>query len=345
MDKKCALSERYSDFISIAETTSEILTLWTNVLNRYQQMYDVLNKEILPLLDHLHSCHWHPLLKMHEANQYPNDTGYSAGCSNISCLDRLVQEITTETDVDDNGSIYGKEFILNPTDESCPRILKNVQTQYELSFEKYSSNMMNFINYFKHFKIMQRCSPKTPVQKLILHMVLKENPDNPKSQFYGDFNKDATDDSTRLCITEVYGKTFIIDPNDKNKPTELVNFEKTVNIPTDINIISWEEYLQKCQPSYIEKNIDDNTSSKSQICDYVCTRLVGEWLTGTDIDKNGIIYGRDFMFHDNEPNKCRCLRELEIDLDWNPPSTIKIIFWNQFLDTFENRNPDDREEI
>lgn len=336
----CKINEIEVQLIEIIEYSANILSSWKKTIINYNQLNKLLS-EITKLLDHIHQCHLHQY--MHKSKEFPIEHGTYGGCSMISCLERLIQEMSTEFDNDDNGEIYGRDFILDPNDPNCPLSLKHVQTQFEIRFGRFNDKFKTFFQYFNHFKIKQRCTPVNAIQPLIIQLLLKENPNNPNSQYYDKTDTNLADKSkNNFCINDVYGQTFIINPVDKNKPKQLIEFEKTVSINPDAKKISWAEYLDKCKPVSDPITVDENSVSQ---CDYVCTRLVGEWLNSTDIDKNGLIYGTDFMFSNTDPYKCRCLREIESDLDWNPPQSIKVISWAEFCHTFKNNNPDDREEI
>lgn len=118
-----------------------------------------------------------------------------------------------------------------------------------------------------------------------------------------------------------------------------------MSLPKNIKLISYQEYVQKYVPKKPEdpEPVDEKPIKKlDDICNYISTRLVGEWLNTTDIDGNGLIYGVDFILADDQFFKSRCLKELEMDLDWNPPKDIPILTWEQFCLTFPDRNPDDR---
>lgn len=337
---ECKLDEYQNEFIELLENFSNIINYWNNAANSYQIAIDKL-QEIYNYLIHYHKSHLHYL--MHSPDILNTKYGISNTSLDVNPLDRLVREISTEYDTNDDNLIFGRDFIFSGDDPNLPLNIRNTSIQQEVRYGMYPDNFKTFKEYLNSFNLRQRCTPSTnnsPIKKLVLQAVLGENPDNPKSQF---FEKDKGD-TPKLCYKEVYGKTFIIDPNDPDKPNELIEIEKNIEIPKNIKLWKYSDYLKKCSASTSNKdnkNIADN-KKEQELCDYVCTRLVGEWLRSTDIDHNGLIYGIDFMLSDYEPKKCRCLKELEIDLEWNPPKDIRIIYWEDFCNTFPDKNPDDR---
>jgi hypothetical protein len=58
------------------------------------------------------------------------------------------------------------------------------------------------------------------------------------------------------------------------------------------------------------------------------TVLITEYIGNQDLDKNGFIYGKDFIIKNNE-NKPKILETLELAPDWiNPEIEIE---WNELL--------------
>lgn len=314
------------------------------------------------IIDHIHKSHLHPI--SHLVDKLNISAGTISGCFKYSIVDRLLQELESLCDVDNNKKIHGKDFKFNYYDSNLPKSISYVQKQHEVRFDRLHVKYIPFLAWFAQFGVKQRCTPINPVKKLVFQLLLGENPDNPSSSMfnhtyssinsddYDSFPDDLVPDNVPLshlkpCAKDVYGTTFIIDPDDPNKPKELIELEKDFNIPSTIKKIKYKDYLKKCvDPNYTEFiDYDKLQQSKEEFDDlvnYVCTRLVGEWLYSVDIDGNGLIYGTDFVLQSGDPHKCRDLKELEQDVDWNPPKTAHIWGWEKFCKSFPNNNPDDR---
>lgn len=339
---KCEINSSLSKFAQLTNLFVNIVNSWNNCSKYYTSMSKNY-KELTKLLDHIHKCHLHPYIKSHDVSEYPNDFGIRSGCTHISCIDRLVRELMEVFDTDDNNLIYGKHFIFHPNDPDVPQNIKENQIQYEIRYERLKDVFMSFEQYFSHFNVLRRCIPKNPTTKLLLQLILGENPDSPDSA-YNSSIKDDGNPKYVPCSNKTYGKDFIIDPEDPDKPKELIDIEKRLSIDDSVKKIKYSQYLQECidktGKGLIDLEQDNEDEIKIPQCDYVCTRLVAEWLHTVDIDGNGMIYGKDFKICDTDPMKCRCLQELEQDLDWNEPSNIMT--WEQFCKTFPDNNPDDR---
>lgn len=344
----CKINENLNGFAQLVNAFVNIINSWNTASKYYDKMLSDLDYT-LKMIDHIHKCHIHPYVLSHTGKEFPSNSGLRSGCTNVNCIDRLVRELMEAFDVDDNGLIYGTHFIFDPKDPDVPINVKEVQTQFEIRYHRLQDIFKSFDSYFEHFNVMRRCIPKNPVMKLILQMILGHNPEDPNSEFSDSFSSEDTP-----CSNKTYGKDFIIDPNDPEKPKELIAFEKNITIDSNIKKIRYIDYIRECIDNVGKKLIGRNNEGnlitdemkikdKSKPCDYVCTRLVAEWLHTTDIDGNGLIYGRDFKISDYDSMKCRCLFELEEDLEWTNPD--RIVTWEQFCKTFPNNNPDDRHNL
>ena len=294
-----------------------------------------LEKEIQSYIRHIHRSHWHPFIdKSHTHKNINTPTGgMSDNCRIFDPVDFLIMETYSIEDLDNNGKIYGRDFIIDPKDPEKPygltnaeqniRMYYNTKLPYEDCVNVFGTldgkgEIMSFSNYLSSVYHEQRRCPETLEGQLVQQLLLGIN----------------------LCgQQEIYGHTFTIDPNDPNKPDFLKELEKDKILPK--KTVSWKDFLKS-------KGITDTTPEHQPAvkqCDYVCTRLLGEWLHGVDIDGNGYIYGQDFFLEKNDPQKCTCLIEIESDVDWQPSNTIEVWNWEQFCNTFPNKNPDDRGDM
>lgn len=336
---------------SIYLLTNEYIKLlddWQKCLDNFSIIFENI-KQFENLLKHIHAAHKHELFPIH-VSSILSGFGISGGCPNENAITRLMRELSAQMDYDGNNKQYG-EFLINPKDLNIPRGIKDVQTQYEIRFGILESDIyLTMSELFKELKKEERELPIDPEQKLILQLILGENPDNPNSQYSSNLqntnDSNISDKKLKPGWDKVYGKDFLINPIDPNKPKKLQELEKNLTFSDDIQLISYNQYLEKyLDPELKEKtsgsiSIKKEKSADPDLCNYVCSRLVGEWLHGTDLDKNGLIYGQDFYLI-NCPEKCYCLNEIENDLQWNDKN-LKGFSWNDYCNTFPNQNPDDR---
>ena len=146
-------SDRYKIFrIAPGETTSmtgDLTTLETTLAAFYQAYLDNVNNSMVEnqldtLIDwaetidsdmtsthdtikHIHQLHLHT--KSHFASDQPNEMGPKT-LLNIQPPIILLQELTTKTDADGNGLVYGVDFIISKNDPNKPPILINVEQTY-----------------------------------------------------------------------------------------------------------------------------------------------------------------------------------------------------------------------
>ena len=331
----------------------------------------ILMNDINEIINHFHQSHKHLVEDSHLSETFKTITGTIGGCILNTFFESLGHELETTNDLDYNSLIFGKDFKFDPYDPDLPRFMYQAQKQASIRYpilkytfipnELYKDvPTISFKDWAKSINLSIRNSPTSPDKKLILQLLFNQNPDDMSSNLFDDkINLDENNNIIpRPCSHLVYGYDFIIDPEDIDKPQDLIDIEKELNIPSDIKKIKYKDYLNNCiEPEYrepIDFNENDNDFSNTpsekdkqkleeqELNDYICTRLVAEWVHNTDIDKNGLIYGTDFIFRKDEPKKCKGLKDIELDLDWNPPSNINIWSYEKYCQTFPNNNPDDR---
>ena len=324
----CILPTCEGKFVDLINTIAEMIKDWEITTHHYHRLLSQLS-DLYKIIIHIHQNHLHG--KKHNVSQQL-DPGLKSGCSDLTALDRLLREIETQYDYDGNGLVYGDDFIFPELDPNIPKAIQETQLQLEAEFGRLQDQFMSVSDYL-HFAGMDVNKSELiqydPLPNAICQLITEKNP-NAKNKH-----------------DLVYGKDYIVDINDKQKPKLLTDLEKSLDIDfNNIKMISWQEYIKDyIKPKDEELIIDDKSelSKKlSETCSYVSTRLVAEWLNMTDIDNNGLIYGIDFILADDQYFKSRCLKELESDVDWNPPDDIPILTWDQFCLTFPDKNPDDR---
>lgn len=166
--------------------------------------------EIREIIEHIHQNHLHG--KFHYVDER-KDPGLKSGCPAISNMDRLLREIEIQSDRDGNGAVYGDSFIFKDSDPNVSRAIRDTQKQLEQEFGRLSDNFTTVKKYFDSFNIPLKCysaAQYDPIANAMIQLILGYNP-NAKS------NKEL-----------VYGKDYIIDPNDKQKPKILTELENKI---------------------------------------------------------------------------------------------------------------------
>lgn len=309
----------------------EYYNAW-NRINYYVGQINTLLNEMMIVLNHIHRSHAHPWFSFNHSpeNIQASPAGLKSRQTYITPIETWLRESYSREDLNDDGKVYGCNFSISNNDSQKPISLKsaemNIGIVFNVSKFPYGTikEVSTFVESLSALNYPQRPVAESIVGKLSQELILGEKVD-----------------TTSLCQKSIYGYTFIIDPNDPEKPEELTELEQLLDVLPK-NKISWAQYLKDCTSE--ETSTSTSTTSETD-CSYVCTRLVGEWLEQFDIDMNGLIYGTDFKLSDDDPHKLQCLKNIEMDIDWNPPADIKILSWEEFCKTFENGNPDDRGDM
>lgn len=98
----------------------ELLNSTNNVESKLESTVSLLT-DILKIVKHMHDAHMHN--KQHEVTETENITGYRFMPQILTLADRLAQEFSSNIDIDENGLIYGFDFIIDDTDPKIPPIL------------------------------------------------------------------------------------------------------------------------------------------------------------------------------------------------------------------------------
>ena len=323
----------FSDFseatASIAGQFCETFPEWGEIAALTNEI-SVLENEIDVYLRHIHRSHlhyWYDVAKHLPHIVDVSESGPSAGHTHVGPTDLLLMELYTQEDLDHNGKVYGRDFIISHMDVDKPRSLCDVETQlqlvHQIVFPLRSPTQVTFAEYLKE-----------------VHWEYRPVPINFKAQLAQELITGQKNGGG--VHNEIYGHDYIIDPNDPSKPSLLTEIEGEYLKVLPKKIITWDGLLSK-------KGFKEASSGDihviSEKCDYVSTRLVGEWLYSYDIDGNGLVYGTHFMIASGDPNKARCLYDIESDIDWSPPNDIAIMSWDEFCKTFPDSNPDDRGDM
>jgi len=89
---------------------------------------------------HKHNMHIHsnPHDCEFDHNDLSFDMGKAAAPSELSCSAQLQQEFTSGVDIDQNGSVFGKDFVIDPTDKDCPKSILDLYSQPDFAHETFS---------------------------------------------------------------------------------------------------------------------------------------------------------------------------------------------------------------
>jgi len=74
---------------------------------------------------HVHDAHWHG--KMHDSSVLSGEAGGIFIPTVIDEVSFLLSELNNKLDKDENGLIFGIDFIINPADPMCPQLLRNIE--------------------------------------------------------------------------------------------------------------------------------------------------------------------------------------------------------------------------
>lgn len=294
------------------------------------------DEKIKDYVNHMHRSHVHLWPSAaHTASAIKGTRrGMAHPClKHFQFVDICLTELWLSKDVNNDGLIYGKDFIISPDDPNKPRVLIDAEEDIQQTFQMYlpcesdkenpEYSLLTWNEFLKTAQEQDRAIPPTVEGKLVQELILGKsrdplNPDN------------------------IYGYTFKIDDDDPDKPKILTNMEKQKDLPDVNEIYTWNEYLKKIGELLTDDEdiLEDDLLPKESY-DYINSRLIAEWMKNIDIDKNGLIYGHNFYLKDS-PHKQQDLKDLELDVDWVPQENAKKLTWEEFCKTFPNNNPDDR---
>lgn len=292
----CLISESTKALNNVSSMVARYHQAWMNA-DKYVREITNLTKEIYDYLQHQHRSHYHYWYgsKSHTGHAVRGTPpGISGECWRWRFPDACLRELFTREDIDYNGFVYGMDFILDSNEPEKPRSLvvaeRNITAIYGIQLP-YGRSVMNggdpipgetFIVSWDEFvemgKIPQRPSATTLQGQLVQELILGQKK------------------ASGQCRNEIYGYTFKIDDDDPQKPRVLKNIEKSKNLPKVKTVLTWKQYLERCHPHLVKTDPKQKIISKEKKdeCNYICTRLMTEWLYNIDIDKNGLIYGHTF---------------------------------------------------
>jgi len=328
----CTLKDSIHLVNSLSNSFIEWQRSWNNCSNLMRKSKQLLTN-LIPVVRHFHKAHAHPL---YGAIAHPPSAkstgkyGLMKPCFLEFAILKLYWELWHGIDKDRNGLVYGRDFIIDDDDPEKPYNLKLSEISAKLIVGELpygpEKRVVSWDTYLASVGAKKRQLPTSLESRIIQEALLKQKVNFAEGN----------------CKNEIYGVTFIIDPEDPEKPQYLIDLEEELDLIPPKKKMKYADFLKNCQDYQDSLEAEELIENQIEECSYVCTRLLGEWLKGYDIDNNGLIYGKDFFISNLEPKKCKCLRELEYDIEWNPTEDTKEMMWDEFSNTFPNKNPDDR---
>lgn len=194
-------------------------------------------------------------------------------------IDCLINETVDVVDLDGDGLIYGKDFII--IGDNVPLKLKS----------KYPAVMPDIIltwNTYLQYSLVEFNGQRLGIDYIeILYREYIEN-------------KDLDDNGL------IYGVDFIFDPNHPNLPPDTFKYLPKLTSPKSL-MKSWNWYILNLS-STPDVPVDQNL-------DELSVKFATEYTSGVDVDGDGLIYGHNFVISDYDDSKTDCIWRLESSMN------------------------------
>jgi hypothetical protein len=145
---------------------------------------------------------------------------------------------------------------------------------------------------------------------------------------------------------EIYGQDFIFDPREyvPRAFTQILrDLDSLKVIPKNIRRISFKDYVENMNNSLYKDGLAANEVAGFKPANF----LANELLRGKDTDNNGLVYGKDFIIDDKDPDKPPLLKQFEKgvttdhrDPNYNDPTikgprklSTRKLSWGHYLST------------
>ena len=120
----CGADQLIAPLTSTLNMMTQVLEATKNIESKLGNMYEHLF-EMADVIIHIHDAHLHWKDHFGE-DKYDVGIGAALMPPPVGHADRLITEYNNMTDMDGNGLIFGKDFIIDPKDEQYPIMLKSV---------------------------------------------------------------------------------------------------------------------------------------------------------------------------------------------------------------------------
>lgn len=128
-----------ADFSSIAPLLSQMadnIEKTTNYL-----------KELVDISSHLHDAHWHGVV--HASDNIDIESGPPFVPIPSDEVSFLLSEFNNKLDKDDNGLVYGIDFLIDSKDPMCPQQLRYVEQIITSEDKELPNTLLNWEDYLK----------------------------------------------------------------------------------------------------------------------------------------------------------------------------------------------------
>lgn len=137
----CNAGSLLSILQAIYGKTSDLVDRFDRKIELLEHIYEE-TKEIRHAVVHFHDSHSHETYHYAEERWSPPPGGALLPVY-AGPVDRLVWEYNNSMDYDDNGLIFGRDFIIDPNDSSIPKALKTIY----YSLDKIPGTVMSWDDY------------------------------------------------------------------------------------------------------------------------------------------------------------------------------------------------------
>jgi hypothetical protein len=206
----------------------------------------------------------------------------------------LIEEVLTGEDVDDDGLVYGRDFIILGDDTPAPLMSKYPILMPDI--------MMTWDAYLA-YGIDKFDGRLTGTDYLNL---LRQEYDN-KTDLDGD--------------GLIYGYDFRFNPDHPGNPENTFDILPQTNVTGDYK--SWKNYISGLPTVPMEVN--------GYMMEELSVKLSSEQHLGKDVDGNGLIYGQHFIISDYDIYKSDCLWRLETTLNLVKDPEVYNYFSTNYL--------------
>lgn len=131
----CGAEQLIGPLTSTVSMMTQVLEATKNIESKLGNMYEHLF-EMTDVILHIHDAHLHWKDHFGE-DKYDVGIGAALMSPPVGHADRLITEYNNMTDMDGNGLIFGKDFVIDSRDEKYPIMLKSVTEIIPYSKLKY----------------------------------------------------------------------------------------------------------------------------------------------------------------------------------------------------------------
>jgi hypothetical protein len=261
----------------LTQFTSNVTSLYSKWVNEFHPLW----VKVIKICLHLHAKHYHNVGSnlAHDFTDLSTTTKACVLANNVGNIDTLSSSQNGFADLLQTGLIFGRDFAFTNT-STLPRYFKSM---FDPDVNEFHEEIMNSLydynafikNAFDELFKFGKCNP----------IIVNDNDnDNIYKALIIEYFLEQDLDNNGL----IYGIDFIIDDDNNVDEIKDINITNNLNSCVDTKL-SIHEFIDTITPDEIMKcNILPFT--KKELIDELKT----EFLTNTDVNNDGLIYGRDF---------------------------------------------------